>query len=226
MLFAPKTRQLLTDRDVDKINAALAGCAQRTSIRIVPAVAARSGQYEHAEDMVGLWSAALGLALVWWILASSSVGEEWIGEGPVWSGGIIPILLATVGGFLIGVLLSNRLGWLRRLFVTRGQLRHTVERRSEQMYATISSRQHSQPAILLYLGIYEKKANLVAPAEIKERLGAEKLQDILRRAESCIEKSFDADTFCQVLVDLANQLRETHPPQNAETPASKLQMVA
>ena len=52
-----------TGSDRQQVAAAVAAAESQTSAEIVPVIAAASGRYDRAEDLVGLWTAVALMAL-------------------------------------------------------------------------------------------------------------------------------------------------------------------
>jgi len=176
--------QIFDEPRVQAVNEAVAEAERRSGARIMPVVATSSGRYEWAEDLVGLWAAALGLALTWSVLAMAPVGKELAATGKVYTAGLLPILLSVVIGFVAGAVLATKVRWLRGLFISRKKQAQCVRERARQIYNECymncgGRRQDS--LVLIYVSLYEKAVEIVASDEAAEKLPPAE-QDAIRKA--------------------------------------------
>jgi putative membrane protein len=177
----PRASHLLSESQVDLVNQTLCDARKRTSATILPVVARSTGRYDRAEDLVGLWAAALGLALTWAVFSGAPVGNEWaatLGTGRM---GLLPILGVLVGGFLCGLFLASRIGWLQRLFVPRRQMVERANARAGQVLLEYSQRlpeQDRNRVLLIYVTAYERIVALAAGDAMDGRLTDADLESI------------------------------------------------
>ena len=113
-----RASDLFNESQRRQIEQAVVSAEAQTSCEIVPVVATASGRYDRAEDVVGLWLAAIAAAAVWLLMPRRPA------EIGAWDAmPLIVELLILVGAiavaFLIGAVIGTRIGWLRRLFTPR-----------------------------------------------------------------------------------------------------------
>ena len=176
-----KPDKLLTEADVRHVNEVASYARAQSNVDIVPVVAGSSGKYDRAEDMVGLWAAALGLALLW-LLFSRVVGRETLGQTGASGIGLLPILAIVIIGFLGGTLLATQIGWLRRLFIPPSQLDEAAEAHARYVFYDCFSRREQKQANLcvIHLSLYERRVTIVADKHLQEKLTDADMESIRR----------------------------------------------
>ena len=210
--------RLLDSEQIDLVNQAVEQAHKRTSARILPVIATSSGRYERAEDVVGLWAAALGLALIWMFLSEAPVGREWTLTGRVWRGGLLLILAAIAGGFVLGAILAMHAGWLRRLFVPRRKMLANVVNRAKQVYGTQLLRsRHDQPGelILVYISLCEKAVVVLTGEDLRQVLDAQQVNSIRKTIRIGLSSGRPCEMLCMGIARLA-QLLAPHCPAPTE----------
>ena len=167
-----RASRVFSSEEKQKINAAVAQAEKHTSGEIVPVVATASGDYDRAEDLVGLWVAAIGLMLLWWSLLPSSPSGDWIQPSAQVSWKELLLALAVlVLGFLLGATLASYLGWLRRLFTTRSQMRLYVESSAGKIFFEQNLRAtRARTGILIYVSLFERMVSVTGDQTISEKL--------------------------------------------------------
>ena len=178
MLSASK---LLTDNEVAEVNEAVSQAEARSGARIVPVLASCSGRYEWAEDLVGLWAAALGLALTWAFISQAPVGREWVAAGKSSGIGLLPVLAVVVIGFVGGAVLATQVDWLRRLFVPRRKRLNCVRERGQQIFNVSYVRDGNDnhtPLVVIYVSIYEKCVEIISDDRLHGILTEPEIQSV------------------------------------------------
>ena len=106
-----------TGSDRQQVAAAVAAAESQTSAEIVPVIAAASGRYDRAEDLVGLWTAVALMALVWalWSIEFPEP-DGWDDPSNKWQ--LIALVASVLIGFSAGAAAATRIDWLRRIFVS------------------------------------------------------------------------------------------------------------
>ena len=151
-----RKRSLLSDDARIRINRAIAKAESKTSAEILPAVAASSGRYDRAEDVVGFWFALLLFSVAWMVFQRVAPdGDSWTGVEAV-RVGLLPLLGVLVLGFIIGAVLAGRLPGLRRLFVPRREMdRETAERAKAIFFDKRLHRTVGSTGVLLFVSVFE-----------------------------------------------------------------------
>ena len=119
----PSERFSVADRR--QVTEAVVAAELQTSAEIVPVIAAASGRYDRAEDLVGLWTAIVALLLVatlWKVEFPEPDG--W--DEPSRFGQLLALAASVLIGFFAGAAAATRIDWLRRLFVSGAATRRNV----------------------------------------------------------------------------------------------------
>jgi uncharacterized membrane protein len=134
---------------------------------VKPIVSYSSARYEHAEDMVGFWAAALALTLTGFIFAQAWSAKPWPSAPAVWAWGPLPILVVIVIGFIAGTLLCSQLEPLRRLFVPKKAMAAAVAQRAKQLYHdncrhdAAGDGPGKTSSVLIYVSVYEQMVEVI-----------------------------------------------------------------
>jgi putative membrane protein len=194
-----KASKRFSDEQRNAVTQVVAEAEGRTSAEIVPVVAAASGRYDRAEDIVGLWTAVGGLVAVWLALPPPPAESGSWGGIPDWA----PLLLAAaavVAGFVVGAALASRVGWLRHLFTPRRQMRDEVAARARAVF--FDSRVHhtaGDTGLLLYVSLYERMAVILADRDVVEKLGQSALDELCNVLTGRLRELHPADALCQTI---------------------------
>jgi len=206
-----RASQLFSDEQKRRVAQAVAEAEGRTAAEIVPVVVVSSGRYDRAEDIFGV---LLGLAAM---IAADLLLPAAPAEHGSW-GGMPPALrlliqaLAVVTGFIAGAALATRIGWLRRLFIPRSQMRDEVEARARAVF--FDSRVHHTAAksgLLVYVSLQERMAAVLADKGAMAELGAlavERLRDGLIEQ---LRKGDVIDALCRTVRTAGEELAAVLP---------------
>lgn len=204
--------QALPPSDRQRICQAVASAEALTSAEIVPVVATSSGRYDRAEDIVGLWFAALAFAVAWYFW------PRHIPETGSWGGGsqwldLAVYLLSLVGGFVVGAILASKIGWLRRLFTPVAMQRDEVQARARHVF--FDSRVHhtqTRSGLLIYLSLYEHQAVILADSAIAAKLQPADLESLCQQLTGSLHDGLPlAEALCQTIAAAGRQLAVIAP---------------
>jgi putative membrane protein len=171
------TKELLDEGQIERLNRAVAEGQARTAARIVPVVAQSSGRYDRAEELVGLWAAALALAMMWLFFAKAPIGRELDTYGQVWSLGLLPVFAVIALGFIAGALIATQVGWLKRLFVPRRSLAAAAVQSARGIFNERRLKANPDvPFLLIYVSVYERQACIVADESLETAIGSAETQ--------------------------------------------------
>lgn len=225
-------KQIIRPKTLHSINLAIGRAASVTSANIVPIVARRSGWYDRAEELVGLYSAAIALSLLLaFYLRAAAPSAEPIELADRF--GLLQVLGIIVSGFTIGALIASRLQWLRRLFVPRGQFRANVQARAQQTFnqMRLDSRPTMELApgrgnddaartLLIYVSLYEKQACVLAGESIRAAITPDQIDALRQGIEESLKARRLGKGLRQAIASAAKLLGPHFPPeaarQNAE----------
>jgi putative membrane protein len=181
------------------VEQAVVEAERNTSAEIVPVVATASGRYDRPEDVVGLWLGMIGLIVAWWMLPVAPAEAGSWGGMPEWEKLLIVVVTA-VAGFVIGAVLASRVGWLRRLFTPKRQMRDEVAARARVVF--FDSRVHhttGSTGLLLYVSLYERMTAVLADQSITDKLGQKVLDELCAGLTRKLQDLHPADAFCQTI---------------------------
>lgn len=202
--------KMLAADDYQRINEAVAAAESKTSAEIVPVVAAVSGRYDRPEDIVGLWAAAVALALTWALLPEHAGPGDW-GALPSWAH-LVLLVLSVVIGFIVGAAVGAHVDWLRHLFTPTQQKRDEVVTRSRQVF--FDSRVHhtaGRTGILIYVSLFERMAAVVADDAVVEKLGQSALDELREHLTAALRTTTLADAICDTIAAAAPRLAAVLP---------------
>lgn len=166
-----RAAEAITEEGRKRITQSVVEAESHTSAEIVPVIATDSGRYDRAEDVVGLWLGIVLLILTWSLLPATNpdVGT-WGGWSPAWE--ILALSSVLVAGFIAGALLAMRVGWLRRLFAPRQQMRDEVARRAREAF--FDRRVHhtaGASGVLVFVSLFERMAAIMADESVLNAIG-------------------------------------------------------
>lgn len=192
------------DADRRRVNQAVRQAESATDAEIVPVVARCSGRYDRAEDVVGLWFAALAMILVWWIYPlPNSETDSWHSPSPVWQ--LVALIAGALCGFLIGAFIATRVDSIRRLFTPTVQMREEVYSRAREIF--FDRRIHhtrSGSGVLLYVSLLERRAAVIADQRVLDQLGQQQIDELCSELTRRLQEANVIDALCDT-VQLAGQ---------------------
>jgi putative membrane protein len=173
--------QQFSASDHRQVAEAVATAERRTSAEIVPVIAAASGRYDRAEDLVGLWTAVIALvcvATVWNVEFPEPDG--W--DEPSRVAQTLALAATVVIGFFAGAAIATRVSSLRRLFVSHAQRRDETWARAVQVFHDRRiSRTATRSGLLIYVSLFERTAAIVADEAVLRELGQAELDELCRQ---------------------------------------------
>jgi putative membrane protein len=207
-----RASKLFSQDDHKAVTDAVKQAESLTSAEIIPVVTTASGRYDRAEDIVGLWLGLGALAVVWLLFQDTRMGD-WSGVNLVIN---LPIVIGVVfGGWVAGVVIANRIGWLRRLFTPRRELREEVEQGARKAFFD-SRVHHTQGAtgVLIYVSLFEHVAVVLADREVTEKLGQEKLDALCKDLTGALAGRRYTEAFVNTIGEAGKALGAVLPRQD------------
>ncbi|MCF6311553.1 MAG: hypothetical protein L3J39_03795 [Verrucomicrobiales bacterium] len=205
----------------EQIEKAVIAAESSTSCEIVPIVGTVSGNYDRSEDMIGLWFAAFSAVGVWLMLPLQlSEPGSWAGRSVL--GGGLFMLAVVFLAFITGVVIANRVAWMKRWFTPRKQMQKQVEARARELF--FDNRVHHTSGgtgLLIYLSLFESKAVVFGDQEILDKLGQKFLDQLCLQLTTELQQRHPADAMCQVIAEAGRQLSTLLP--RAEGDVNELQ---
>ena len=195
-----RASELFTPAEKEKINLAVASAEKLTSGEIVPVVAAASGRYDRAEDLGGFLLALVALAVAWMF------GQRIVPVAGDWAQGqrltlTLPwILLILIAGFVVGVAITSRLGWLRRLLTRESEMREEVERAAWHAFGSFRVRRTAAgTGILLYVSLFERTVCVLGDDAIAARLEQKDWNEVRDVILNGLRSGRAADAMCEAI---------------------------
>lgn len=201
-----RATSLFSQEQSQRIEAAVTAAESQTSCEIVPVVATQSGRYDRAEDVVGLWLAAIAAITVWLVFPRS------VNEPGDWSGltidlGLIALVVSIVVGFLFGALAGSQIGWLRRLFTPQQQMQEEVGARARMIF--FDQRIHhtsGATGLLIYVSLYEHMAVVLGDQEILDKVGQPVLDQLCEQLTTALKQGNPTEALETVITEAGNHL--------------------
>ncbi len=211
------SRGLPSQAALASLNQTLEDARKRTSVRIIPVITQSSGKYERAEDLVGLWAAALALALMFIFFTRLQVEDS--SAAGVQSGGmgVFGVLLVIALGFIVGAAITTQIGFLRRLFVPRNQLAGNALTRATQAFQEECLRRNDNPHVLMfYVSIYEQAVHVLTSDEVQSRLGQQQIDSMTQTIQASLKAGEVHQGLAKAAALAAQQLAFDFPPQSMD----------
>ena len=205
------TSQLFSEADRERVNQAIQKAESATSAEILPVVAHSSGRYDRPEDIVGLWFAALAIALAWTVFPLPNVeAGNWGAPAALWQ--LVSLLAAGLIGFVSGAFIGGRVDWLRRLFTPRAQMSEEVYGRAREVF--FDKRVHHTgegSGVLLYVSLFEHMAAVITDQSILDALGQNQIDDICGEFTERLHAGTPIDALCETAASLGERLAPLLP---------------
>ncbi|MGH9602834.1 MAG: TPM domain-containing protein, partial [Terriglobales bacterium] len=205
-------KDLFTPAEKEKINHAVASAEKLTSGEIVPVVAAASGRYDRAEDMGGFLLALAALAVSWMLAQRiEPVAGEWA-QGQRLTLTLPWILLILVAGFIAGVAIASRVGWLRRLLTPKREMLEEVERAARHAFASFRVRRTAaRTGILIYVSLFEHMVYVLGDDAIAARLQQKDWDEVRDLILNGLRSGHAADAMCDAIARCGELLGRHFP---------------
>lgn len=204
-----KATEFLTGEELAAVEAAVVAAEKKTSVEIVPVVAAASGRYDRAEDIAGLWLGATLMVVLWvlWPVVPVESGD-WSASFPV---NYLGWLAALVVGFVAGAVIAARVGWLRRLFTPKQEMTEETQRRAREAF--FDQRIHhtgGATGVLIYVSLFERTVCILADDAVMKVLPE---GEIARLCAALTAKlgTAPANGLAETISSLGEQLSEPLP---------------
>ncbi len=201
-----RASDLFSEEQRERIEKAVVEAEAKTSCEIVPVVATASGRYDRAEDMIGLWAAIIAASTVWLTFPPISNESGSWDQVPFYVG-LLTLVASIVVSFIAGVVLGNRIGWLRHLFTPRKQMLEEVSARAREIF--FDKRIHhtsGATGMLIYVSLFEHQAVVLGDQMVLEKLGQKSLDGLCRQLTEGLHQGDAVEAICSVIAQAGNQL--------------------
>jgi len=209
-MLSPALPQI-SDEDHQRIDQAVQQAEALASVEIVPVIAGSSGRYDRSEDICGLWTGLVAMAIAWTLYPLPQVDSgEWGGVSPWWH---LVVLIATmVVGFMAGAILAARIPPLRRLFTPTAEQAEEVDRGARAMF--FDNRVHhttGASGLLLYVSLLEHRAVIIADQAVLNVLGQEQLDAHCEKFTTLLHSGTPTEALCETIRELGQRLATDLP---------------
>ncbi len=203
--------KLFTTEDRRRISLAVAEAELRTGAEIVPVVARASGRYDRPEDIVGLWTGLIALAVAWFLLPSGQTeSHAWDAVSPAWQ--LVGLLAAVAAGFIAGAVAGSRVHWLRRLFTPQRQMTDEVLARAKQVFFDRSVRRTLDgTGVLIFVSMFERRAAILADQTVVDKLGQSLLDELCGRLTANLSATSPTEALCDAIAAAGERLSSAIP---------------
>ena len=174
-----------------QVNQTVQRAEARTSAELVPAIAAWSGRYDRAEDVVGVLLAAVAAVIaVCYVPGPDTTPGSW-GDTPAW---VLPVAVGLIVPvvFLTGAALASRSHGLRRLFTPASQLRDEVQAAAQRVF--FDRRVHhtrTGGGVLFYVSCLEHLAVVLADEAVLQAVGQETIDAWCQQLTAALSRTQD-----------------------------------
>ncbi len=204
-------KNLFPDHDREAVNKAVQDAEAGTSAEIVPVVAASSGRYDRAEDVVGLWFGLLAMAIAWAIYPMPIAEPgHWDATHPAWQ--LVALAAATVAGFFAGAFVGTKVDPLRRLFTPRSQMQADVYSRARTVF--FDNRVHhtvGSSGVLLYVSLFEHMAAVIADETVLQKIGQDQIDLLCAEFTRRLHTSTPTQALCETIRSVGQTLSPLLP---------------
>jgi putative membrane protein len=207
----PQLNKLFSDHDREAVNKAVQDGESGTSAEIVPVVAACSGRYDRPEDIIGLWFGLLTMAAVWAIYPVP-VAESGHLAAPHQAWQLVALVVATVIGFMVGVIVGSRVDPLRRLFTPKSQMEAEVYSRARTVF--FDNRVHhtvGSSGVLLYVSLFEHMAAVIADETVLQKIGQDKVDALCAEFTQRLHSGNPTQAMCDTIRSVGQTLSPLMP---------------
>lgn len=201
---------LFSVEEHSRVTRAVIEAEKLTAAEIVPVVAAESGRYDRAEDLCGVILGLVAMSVAWFVWTGIGVGQ--VDPASIWLW--VALLVAFLAGFMIGAAIASRVGTLRLLFTPRDEMIAEVDERARAIFFDQRIRQTvARTGVMLYLSLYEHRAEILADESVLNVLGQEGLDELCADLTQRVAKEGVIAALCAVIAQIGERLAKDLPRQ-------------
>ncbi len=216
-----RASQLFNEEQRHLVEQAVVEAEGQTSCEIVPVVATASGRYDRAEDIIGLWLVMVTVVLMWLLPWQKEDAGSWGAGTPLFLE-LIALAAAVLIAFIAGAVAGSQIGWLRRLFTPRSQMREEVAAQAREVF--FDNRVHHTKGgsgLILYISLFERTAMVLSDEVILDKLGQPFLDQLCRRLTEGMGTTHPGEALSEVIKEAGRQL--SNPLPREEDDVNELQ---
>ena len=206
-----RASKLFNDAQRKQIDEAVAQAESGTSAEIVPVVASASGRYDRPEDIAGLWVGVIAMIFAYIFLPRpSGLVGHW--DDPLPWLHLLYLILVLLAGLIFTAIIASDIGWLRRMFTPRNQMRDEVDGRAREVF--FDNRIHHTAGgtgILIYVSLYERMAVILADRQVVEQITQPTLDEVCHGLAGKVGSGHATEAICEALDELGSKLATLLP---------------
>lgn len=201
--------QLFNEDDRKAISAAVAEAEKRTSAEIVPVVATSSDRYERAEDIIGLITALVAVAVTW--TQFQRLHTDWEGEPELTLQ--LPFVLAVFGaGWALGLLLAKGIPALKRLALPRKVALGRVLIAAHHAFDSLHVRNTSgQEGVVIFVSLFERRVCVWADKAVSDKIPEAAWKDACETLVKGLKGGKAREGFVEAIRKLGDVLAKDFP---------------
>lgn len=193
---------LLSQADRERVEAAIADVERRTSLEIVVAVVARSGDYWQ-------WRVLLSICVA---LSAALALLEWAPRVPM-----LGVLFAQLPAGLFAFWASG-MGWLHRLIVPKPLSLETVQAHAFRLFAQHGLHHtRDRTGLLILVSELERRVTLLGDTAVHERVGGDGWQTHLDHLIARLREGRAADGILEIIARVESALGTDFPVRPDDT---------
>ena len=220
--------KLFSPEDREAISKAVSEAEKKTAGEIVPIVATTSDRYDRAEDLFGLVFAGLAVSAAWIFLQEVVPSSEEWRSGYVIALGLIPILAIFFGGWTIGVIIADKVPFLRRFFAGRWMMMPRVEEAAAEAFSRMHVR-HTKggTGIVIYVSLFEHMVCVEADKGIAEKVEVSEWKAICEGMVKAMKAKKHREGFVEVIGKCGELLAKHFPiqPDDVDELSNELRII-
>ena len=176
-----------------------------TSAEIVTVLAPRSGRYERAEDLVGLVTAIVALAITSGVLAGGGGTEIRVLA-------VIASVLAVIAGYIVGVVMAAQSDTLRRLFASAASQQERTDERARPSFVDRRVNQTTGgTGIMVYVSLFERRGLIYADQAVRDHLPPGAVSELNDLVTQRVQAGDVAGAYRDAIARIAEILSEVMP---------------
>ena len=122
------------------------------------------------------------------------------------------LILVLLAGLIFTAIIASDVGWLRRMFTLRNQMRDEVDGRAREVF--FDNRIHHTAGgtgILIYVSLYERMAVILADRQVVEQITQPTLDQICHGLAGKVGRGQATEAICEALDELGSKLATLLP---------------
>ena len=216
-----RATNLFSEAQRQQIEQAVVDAEAKTACEIVPVVATASGRYDRAEDIIGVWLAILAAITVWVMFPRAADETGNWGGTPLYVG-LLVLVVGMVVVFIVGAWAGSQIGWLRRLFTPREQMREEVFSKARELF--FDQRIHhttGATGLLIYVSLFEHMAVVLGDQVVLDKLGQPALDQLCQQLTEGLHQGDATDAIHSTITAAGDLLSKPLP--RAENDVNELE---